>query len=92
MKVEKTKTHLIIDANYEARTHVMGKLMHGVFGLHDRSRYELYAFSLADPRHDDALTASFRGLARRFVNVSALNDPQAARHGIRFHGACKCLL
>ena len=26
MKVEKTKTHLIIDANYEARTHVMGNV------------------------------------------------------------------
>jgi predicted O-linked N-acetylglucosamine transferase (SPINDLY family) len=61
------------------RTHVMGKLMHGVFGLHDRGRYELFAFSLADPRHDDALTESFRGLSRRFVNVSALSDPQAAR-------------
>ncbi|HQY70863.1 MAG TPA: DUF4845 domain-containing protein [Pseudomonadales bacterium] len=26
LKVEKTKTHLIIDANYEARTHVMGNV------------------------------------------------------------------
>ena len=26
MKVEKTKTHLIIDANYEARTHVLGNV------------------------------------------------------------------
>ena len=26
MKVEKTKTHLLIDANYEARTHVMGNV------------------------------------------------------------------
>jgi hypothetical protein len=26
MKVEKTKTHMIIDANYEARTHVMGNV------------------------------------------------------------------
>lgn len=26
MKVEKTKTHLVIDANYEARTHVMGNV------------------------------------------------------------------
>ncbi len=26
MKVEKTRTHVIIDANYEARTHVMGNV------------------------------------------------------------------
>jgi len=26
LKVEKTKTHLVIDANYEARTHVMGNV------------------------------------------------------------------
>lgn len=26
MKIEKTKTHVLIDANYEARTHVMGNV------------------------------------------------------------------
>jgi nitrate/TMAO reductase-like tetraheme cytochrome c subunit len=26
LKIEKTKTHLLIDANYEARTHVMGNV------------------------------------------------------------------
>lgn len=61
------------------RAHVMGKLMHGVFRLHDRDRYELYGFSLADARHDDALTAEFRALSRRFVNVASLTDAQAAR-------------
>jgi predicted O-linked N-acetylglucosamine transferase (SPINDLY family) len=61
------------------RTHVMGKLMRHVFRLHDRERFDLYAFSLTDQRHDDALTEDFRALSSRFVNVSALTDAQAAR-------------
>ena len=61
------------------RSHVMGKLMLEVFRLHDRGSFDLYAFSLTDPRHDDALTAEFRGLSTRFVNVSAVTDEQAAR-------------
>ena len=61
------------------RTHVMGKLMRHVFRLHDRERFDVYAFSLVDERHDDALTGDFREYSRRFVNVSGLSDPQAAR-------------
>ncbi|MCM2328486.1 MAG: tetratricopeptide repeat protein [Lysobacter sp.] len=61
------------------RAHVMGKLMLSVFRLHDRERFDLYAFSLTDPRHDDAHTAAFRDLSTRFVNVSAMTDEQSAR-------------
>ena len=61
------------------RSHVMGKLMREVFRFHDRGRFDLYAFSLTDPRHDDALTEEFRALSTRFVNVSAATDEQAAR-------------
>ena len=39
MKVEKTKTHLIIDANYEARTHVMGNV--DAIVNFDKNRVEL---------------------------------------------------
>jgi predicted O-linked N-acetylglucosamine transferase (SPINDLY family) len=61
------------------RIHVMGKLMRHVFRLHDPERFEVYAFSLTDERHEDALTGEFRELARRYVNVSAMSDAQAAR-------------
>ena len=39
MKVEKTKTHLVIDANYEARTHVMGNVDAVV--VFDKNRVEI---------------------------------------------------
>ena len=39
MKVEKTKTHLVIDANYEARTHVIGNVDAVV--VFDRNRVEI---------------------------------------------------
>jgi len=40
MKVEKTKTHLIIDANYEARTHVMGNV--DAIVNFDKNRVEIF--------------------------------------------------
>lgn len=61
------------------RTHVMGKLMRHVFRLHDRDRFDVFAFSLTDERHDDALTGDFREMSKRFVNVFAMSDAQAAR-------------
>ena len=61
------------------RTHVMGQLMAGVFKRHDGSRFEIYAYSLAEPVFDDALTASFRALSHKFVTVARLSDQQAAR-------------
>jgi predicted O-linked N-acetylglucosamine transferase (SPINDLY family) len=61
------------------RTHVMGKLMRHVFRLHDHKRFDVYAFSLVDERHDDTLTGNFRELSKRFVNLSGLSDAQAAR-------------
>ncbi len=61
------------------RGHVMGKLMRNVFRLHDRERFDLYAFSLVDPRHDDGLTDEFRSFSKRLVSVFSLTDAQAAR-------------
>ncbi len=57
----------------------MGKLMRNVFRLHDRERFDLYAFSLVDPRHDDGLTDEFRSFSKRLVSVFSLTDAQAAR-------------
>lgn len=61
------------------RSHVMGKLMREVFRFHDRERFDLHAFSLSDPRQDDAITEAYRTASSRFVNLHALTDAQAAR-------------
>ncbi|MBK8322175.1 MAG: tetratricopeptide repeat protein [Betaproteobacteria bacterium] len=61
------------------RDHVMGRLMRHVFENHDAKHFEVYAFSLAAERFEDAATAWFREHAVRFSNVSALADAQAAR-------------
>jgi predicted O-linked N-acetylglucosamine transferase (SPINDLY family) len=61
------------------RTHVMGRLMRHVFQLHDRNRFDLYAFSLAEPRFEDKLTDDFRHLSTRFSTLAGLTDAQAAR-------------
>lgn len=61
------------------RTHVMGLLMAEVFKRHDSSRFEIYAYSLAEPVFDDAVTVSFKALSHKFVHVARLNEQQAAR-------------
>ena len=61
------------------RDHVMGRLMRHVFENHDAKRFEVYAFSLAPERFEDASTQWFRDHAVRLSNVAALTDAQAAR-------------
>ena len=61
------------------RTHVMGLLMAEVFKRHDGSQFEVYAYSLAEPVFDDAVTASFKALSHKFVTVAKLSEQQAAR-------------
>lgn len=61
------------------RSHVMGHLMLEVFQRHDRSRFEIHAYSLAETGFDDAVTARFKGLSDSFVAVAGLSDAQAAR-------------
>ena len=59
------------------RVHVMGKLMFDVLSRHDRSQFELYLYSLA--HQEDALTAQFRAIADKFVNLHTLEARQAAK-------------
>jgi len=61
------------------RTHGMSLRMSEVFRRHDSSRFEIYAYSLAEPVLDDAVTASFRALSHKFVTVARLSEQQAAR-------------
>ena len=61
------------------RQHVMGRLMHDVIGAHDRDRFEINLYSLASPSSADPLTAQFRTLAERFVDLPPRRDLDAAR-------------
>lgn len=61
------------------RAHIMGFLMAEVFKRHDGSRFEIYAYSLAEPVLDDAVTASFRARSHKFASVARLSEQKAAR-------------
>ena len=61
------------------RQHVMGRLMFDVIGAHDRDRYAIHLYSLASPMGADALTAQFRALADRYVELPPRRDLDAAR-------------
>lgn len=61
------------------RAHVMGRLMRDVLAAHDRTRVELYLYSLAPEPNEDAITGEFRALAARFLNVAEHDDHSAAR-------------
>jgi protein O-GlcNAc transferase len=63
------------------RAHVMGRLWLDVVGAHDRERYAIHLYSLADRALDDALTARFRAEADRFVDLP-LHDDRAAAEAI----------
>jgi len=60
------------------RRHVMGELILRMFGCHDRSRFEIFAYSLAPESIEDAWTARIRGCCDRYVTVAALTDSAAA--------------
>ena len=60
------------------RKHAVGRVLHSVFGLHDRGRFEVHAFSFgADDGsvYRDAIASS----VDRFVDVYAMSDDAAAR-------------
>ena len=58
--------------------HVMGRLMLDVIAAHDRDRYAIYLYSLRNAG-SDSMTASFRNLADRFVELPWPGDTEAAR-------------
>ncbi len=61
------------------RAHIMGFLMAEVFKRHDNSRFEIYAYSLAEPSLDDAVTANFKAQSHKFISLAGLNEQQSAR-------------
>jgi len=60
------------------RRHVMGDLIHKILGCHDRSRFEIFAYSLLPAGNEDAWTARIREGCDRFVTISALEGFAAA--------------
>jgi predicted O-linked N-acetylglucosamine transferase (SPINDLY family) len=64
----------------DLREHAVGHLMAEVFGLHDRSRVEVFAYYCGPtPAADDALNARFRAGADHWIPISQLDDATAAR-------------
>lgn len=69
------KAHKIRVGYYSAdfRMHPMAFLMQNVFRLHDRRRFETFAFSFDNPA-DDPLNAELRGAFDHFLDVSNFAD------------------
>lgn len=61
----------------DMREHAVGYLMTEVFGLHDRSRVEVFAY-YCGPNSTDPLHAHFRSTADHFISINGLEDKAAA--------------
>jgi protein O-GlcNAc transferase len=60
----------------DLRNHVMGKMVWPALSHHDKSRFELFFYSLS--ASEDAWTARFRELADHYEVVDAMSDGEAA--------------
>lgn len=58
------------------KSHPMTYLMAEVFELHDKSRFEIYAFSLSPLNQNDAITSRLRKAFDKFYDVSKNTDEQ----------------
>lgn len=58
------------------RDHAMGSLIHGVFAYHDRSRFEVFAYALADI--DDVYSDLVKKGVEHFLVVAGFSDEQLA--------------
>lgn len=59
------------------REYAVGKIVKDMFQYHDRTRFEVYAYSTID--YQDAITESIRAGCDYFVNISAMTAEVAAR-------------
>jgi len=59
------------------RLHIVALVMVEVFETHDRSKFELLAFSLGTPTHD-AMEGRLRRAFDRFIDVSGMTDEEVA--------------
>ena len=63
----------------DLHTHATALLMAGLFELHDRSKFELIAFSFG-PDSDDLLTKRIRSAFDQFIDVRSMSDRAIAAY------------
>jgi predicted O-linked N-acetylglucosamine transferase (SPINDLY family) len=63
----------------DLRDHVMGRLMLGVFARHDRTRFAVHAYSLAQRELEDRVTGEFRACCDSFARLDDLDNHSAAK-------------
>src|SRR5215831_2055465 len=61
------------------RDHVMGRLMLEVFARHDRRRFAVHAYSLAQRELEDRMTEAFRSSCDAFARLDDLGNYAAAQ-------------
>jgi protein O-GlcNAc transferase len=59
------------------REHAVGKIVKDMFPYHDRTRFEVYAYSTID--YNDAITERIRAGCDRFIDLSKMTSEAAAR-------------
>lgn len=62
----------------DLRAHAVGSLVPEVFERHDRSAFEVFAYSFGPPS-TDSLANRLRGAAEHWVDIAAMDDEAAAR-------------
>lgn len=73
---KKHKKIKIAYVSADFKSHPMAYLMAEVFELHDRGRFEIYAFSLSPLNQSDAITSRLRKAFDQFYDVSQNTDEQ----------------
>jgi predicted O-linked N-acetylglucosamine transferase (SPINDLY family) len=73
---KKHKKIKIAYVSSDFKSHPMAYLMAEVFELHNRSRFEIYAFSLSPLNQSDAITSRLREAFDEFYDVSKNTDEQ----------------
>jgi len=73
---KKNKKIKIAYVSADFKSHPMAYLMAEVFELHDRNRFEIYAFSLSPLNQNDAITSRLRNDFDEFYDVSKNTDEQ----------------
>ncbi|MGJ0508985.1 MAG: glycosyl transferase [Methylocystis sp.] len=62
----------------DLREHAVGFALVEIFELHDRSKFELFAYYFGEDRPADATQARFRVAVDHWTDISALDDDRAA--------------
>lgn len=76
---EKFRAHKKIRIAYvsaDFKSHPMAYLMAEIFELHDKKRFEIYAFSLSPLNQDDAMTLRLKTAFHEFYDLSKSTDEQ----------------